>query len=239
MKTYKFKIFFLLIFIYSISFGQDESENTIVAKIEVEQNENMLSLHPSVQNNSSLYYEYNYLLLVKKTDRRNNLSVNRQGGKFTLAPNESKVLSTTIINQSETQTIQATLYIRDEIENQLITKDSIEIKGFVATKVEETSLMTEGMVVDETKTKFGGDFFDNFYSIYSQLPEKHKFIISISELPYRGLTSIIQIKAEQETVYEFFSNPNEDYIKQQAVIALKGVSRYAKSKENLKQEFNY
>lgn len=243
MKTFPLRYLTLFIFLHSFCYGQNESKcenkNAIEAKIEVEQNENMLSLHPSVQNNSSIYYEYNYLLLVKKTDKKNNLSVNRQSGKFTLEPNESKRLSTTSINQSETQDLKAILYIRDENENKLITKDSIEIKGLTTSKVKETSLMIEGLVVNETKTKLGSDFYDEFYSLYNQLPKKHSFIISISEMPYRGQTSIIQVKADQDLLNEFFSNPNEEYNKEQAALSLQRITQYAKSKESIKQEFNY
>lgn len=242
MKTPLLSYLFFTLLIYSFSFGQNESENqnAVEAKIEVEQNENMLSLQPRVQNHSALNLEYNYLLLVKKTDKGNNLSVNRQSGKFTMGPNESKILSSIIINQSQNQIIKAILYIRDENEKKLITKDSIEIKSFNPTsQVEETTLLIEGLVVDETKTRVGADFYDEFFSIYNQSPKKHNFIISISEMPYRGQTSIIQVKADQDLLYEFFSNPNEEFIKEQAAFSIQSINRYAISKESVKQEFNY
>ncbi len=238
MKTIVYFILFFPFFLTK-SNAQESNENLIEANIEIEQTENSITLLPTIQNRSALFFEYNYLFLVKKTDNKNNLSINKQNGKFTLQPGEIKKLSITQLNQSEYQNIKATLYIRDEVHNELITKDSIEIKGIATKVVEETSLMLEGLVVDESKTKFGKDFYDEFYSVYNQYPKKFNFIILISELPHRGQTSIIQVKADQETIHEFFSNPNEEYFKQQVGITLRNLTKYAEEKENLKQEFNY
>lgn len=232
--------FTLFLFLFSLSANaQEVEENQVIAKIEVEQNENFIQLQPTIQNNGELFLEYNYLLLVKKTDRKKNLSVNKQNGRFALSPGEIKNLSTTIINNNDHQTVKAVLYIRDENNNQLITKDSIEIKNSNLTRVDETSLMLKGMVVDESKTKFGKDFYDEFYSTYNQVPEKFNFIILISEQPYRAQTSIIQVKANQDVLYEFFTNPDEEYRKQQVSIALQKVAKYAATKDQIKQEFNY
>ena len=238
MKT----LFYTLIlspFLLIVSFGQEADEVWIEAHIEVQQDENVISLEPTVKNNSSLYLEYNYLLLVKKTTATKNLSINRQSGKFTLEPGEIKTLSLSRVNQGESQNIEAVLYIRDEIQNKLITKDSIEIKPMNTTSVDETSLMLEGMVVDESKTKFGKDFYDSFFSVYNQYPNKFKFIVIISELPYRGQTCIIQVKADYEVVYEFYTHPNEEYNQQQVAMALRQLAKFAEEKENIKQEFNY
>ncbi len=233
-------IYLLLLLLPIFLKAQETDKQTVEANIEINQQENIYTLEPTIQNHTNLFFEYNYLLLVKKTDQNNNLSVNKQGGKFTLEPGEIKKLSTTQINQSENQNIKAILYIRDENENKLIAKDSVEIKTTsISAKVEESSLFMEGLVVDESKTKFGKDFYDSFYSVYNQYPQKYKFIILVSEMPYRGQTSIIQIKVDQDMVYEFYSNPNEEYSQYQVGMALKSISKYADEKEKIKNEFMY
>lgn len=238
MKTIT-SIFIILQLFNFNSYAQEPENKAVEVNIEISQQENIITLQPTIQNHGSLFYEYNYLLLVKKTDQNANLSVNKQGGKFTLEPGEVKKLSTTQINQAESQNIKAILYIRDENENKLITKDSIEIKGLITDKVEESSLFIEGLVVDESKTKFGKDFYDNFFNVYNQYPKKYKFIILISEMPYRGQTSIIQVKIDQEVIYEFYTNPNEEYSKYQVGVALQGVAKYAENQAKIKQEFIY
>lgn len=228
----------ILQFILPSSFAQ-KKDKMIETNIEILQTENDITFQPTIQNHSSLFFEYNYLLLVKKTDENSNISVNKQSGKFTLEPGEIKKLSSSKANQSPNQSIKAILYIRDENENKLISKDSVEIKGSTLQKVEETSLFMEGLVVDESKTKFGKEFYDQFYSIYQQYPKKHKFIILISELPFRGQTSIIQVKIDQETIYEFYTNPNEEYTIQQVSVALRNIEKYAENLQKIKKEFIY
>ena len=240
MKTIIPYLLLTILPIFTYAQIEDEIDKLIEASIEIIESENSITLQPKVQNKSTLFFEYNFLLLVKKTDLKNNLSVNKQSGKFALNPGEIKNLSTTQLNQSENLNIKAILYIRDEAHNKLITKDSIEIKSEnISKQVDETSLMMEGLVVDESKTKFGKDFYDQFYSTYNQFPKKYNFIITVSELPHRGQTSIIQIKADQETIHEFFSNPSEEYSTQQVGLSLRHLAKYAEDKENINKEFIY
>lgn len=231
---------FILFYFISLSnqlYAQNESQ--ITAKINVERNGLMMNIHPTVQNHTSLYFEYNYLLLVRKTDSKNNLSINKQSGKFTLQPHESKRLAYTQVNLSNQQKIIVHLYIRDEEKNELIIKDSIAIEDLSMSKVNEKELIIHGLVIDETKTKFGSEFYDDFFSIYNQLPDKYPFIITISELPYRGQTSIISVRVDQDKIYEFFSNPDQEYLEQQAINALRRIAAYSENINRINQEFNY
>lgn len=239
MKTQIYIVLLLLMNFGGIVLAQNSNDSLIIAKIETEHMENNILFKPTVQNLSPLHFEYNYLLLIKKKDLKNNVSVNKQSGKFTLSPQETKVLSTSQIKQSENQNIKAYLYIRDENQNKLIAKDSLEFNNKNIAKVEETSLIMEGIVIDESKTKFGKDFYDAFYSVYNQYPKKFNLIITINEQPFRGRTSIVQINADQELVYEFFSNPDEDYTKQQVITSLNSIAAYAQNKEKLTKEFNF
>ncbi len=219
---------------FLLSMGIGRAQSSVKASITIEQNEDRISIQPVVQNRGALYLSYNYLLLVKKTDVGNNLSINNQSGKFTLEPGEIKTLSRLQINISKEQNIKAYLYIRDEEENRLITKDSVEIDNRQASVVKERSLMNiSGVVVDESKTKMGRDFYDLFYSVYHQYPNKFNFVITITELPFRGLTSKVQVNVQQNTIYEFLGNPNEEYIKHQVAVSLSRLSQYAQSNPNV------
>lgn len=211
-----------------ICYSQKSGTEDLIAKIKKEQTENVLSLSANVQNLSSLYFDYNYLLLVKKTNSQKNLSINRQGGKFTLEPQESKVLSKTRINTNNQSLIQAFLYIRDEDKNELIAKDSLIIKSNTRTKPKqkEPELLLSGMIINHTKTKFGKDFYDDLFSKYNQFSKKFNFVITISEHPFRGMTTAIEVKANRDIVYKFFSNPDEEYRERQVSQTLKSLWRY-------------
>lgn len=218
---------------------QEHSDSLVIARIETETDENGITFIPLVQNKTQLHNEYNYLLLVKKTDDQNNLSIEKQSGKFTLTPNETKTLSSIHLNNTQKINLKALLYIRDENQNILIAKDSIAINAKeLLAPIKETSLMPLGILVDDTKTKFGKDYYDSFFSAYNQLPQKFDFIVQVSEMPHRGQTSIIQVIAENEVVLEFFSRPDEEYIKYQVSQTLRSLSQLAQNK-SLKNEFKY
>lgn len=229
---------FVFVLWFPTVYAQDDPSDFIEVKIEVKETENDISIEPGIHNTGPFFYEYNYLLLVKKTDKRKNISINKQDGRFTLEPNEYKTLSTVKLAQLKNENIDVYLYIRDENENKLIKKDSIAIIKTTGL-VDESSLMMEGLVVDETKTRMGKDFYDQFFSSYNQMPRKHKFIVTISEMPYRGQSSIIQLRADQDLLMEFFANPDDEYNKQQVAIALTNLNRYAENKERIKKEFIY
>lgn len=235
----------ILIFVFcsmfaNVCFAQENRDSLIVAKIEVVQSENTLTFNPTVQNKGVYHYELDYLLLVKKTDANKNLSVSQQKGKFTLEPNQIESLSSTTVNQTSKQKITAILFIRDEVANKLITKDSIQITTKELRPIKESTLMVmKGIVVDDSKTKMGRDYYDAFYSTYNQYPTKFDFIINISELPHRGLSSIVQVKVDQDLILEFFANPDEEFIKAQVAVTFQKLISYAKSRGKLKNEFTY
>lgn len=237
----RFTIILLLFsFLSIVSMAQENKDSLIVAKIEVVQSENTLTFHPTVQNKGVYHYELDYLLLVKKTDANKNLSVSQQKGKFTLLPNQIESLSTTTVNQTSKQKITAILYIRDEVENRLITKDSVQIITEELIPIKESSLsIMKGIVVDDSKTKIGKDYYDLFYSTYNQYPTKFDFIINILELPYRGLSSIIQVKVDQDLILEFFTNPDEEFLKEQVAATFQRLTSYASNRGKLKNEFTY
>lgn len=224
-----------------IAYGQNESsaEPTVEAKIELNEKENLIEFVPAIHNQSALFLEYNYLFLVKKSDKDNNLSMNKQSGKFTLDPGESKKLSSIVVNRTQDQNIEAVLYIRDELENKLIFKDSLEILMIRNHKVDESKLMMSGFVLNDTKTKFGNEFYDEFYSLYNRLPTKYDFILNIEEMPYQAMTSVIRVKDDQTVIYEFFTNPAPDYMEMQSKIAMSKVMQYALQKESIKKELKY
>ncbi len=236
----RFIVLLFCTFFSMVSVAQEDRDSLIVAKIEVVQSENTLTFKPTVQNKGVYHYELDYLLLVKKTDADKNLSVSQQKGKFTLLPNAVESLSNTTINQTRKQKITAILFIRDEVANKLITKDSVQIITKELRPIKESSLMVmKGIVVDDSKTKMGRDYYDAFYSTYNQYPSKFDFIINISELPHRGLSSIIQVKVDQDLIFEFFTNPDEEFIKEQVGLTFQRLISYANSKGKLKNEFTY
>lgn len=224
------------------TYGQEDKK--INARIESSLLENQIILKAIVMNNTTVYKELNYLLVSIKKGNGGNFSNNQQSGKFSVNPNEVKILSEISVNLESKDALKAFLYIRDEETQKLVAKDSLELNGDLfkkkTAKVEEDAAYElRGLTIDETKTKVGKDFYDLFYMQYSQLPDKSSSAITITELPLRGTSGQINIRIEDKIIYSFMTNPAEDYLKEQLVYSLKYIKEFNAKKNLIKNEFIY
>ncbi|WPO90117.1 CsgE family curli-type amyloid fiber assembly protein [Chryseobacterium sp. HR92] len=224
------------------TYGQEDKK--INARIESSLLENQVILTAIVMNNTPVYKELNYLLVSIKKGNGGNLSNNQQNGKFSVNPNEVKILSEISVNLESKDALKAFLYIRDEETQKLVAKDSLELNSDLfkkkTAKVEEDAAYElRGLTIDETKTKVGKDFYDLFYMQYSQLPDKSSSAVTITELPLRGTSGQINIQIEDKIIYSFMTNPAEDYLKEQLVYSLKYIKEFNAKKNLIKNEFIY
>ena len=243
MKTLR-----LILLISLLSFSgkllAQEDKKSISSKIESVFVEGILKLKASATNNSNTYKELNYLFVSIKKGGSGNLSNNKQSGKFTLNPEESKPLSEMSINVQKNDAIKIFLYIKDEQTQILLSKDSLEInaqkfQNKISNINEDEIFELKGLTIDETKTKIGKDFYDLFFMEYSKLPEKFGNTVTIGELPSFGRSSQISVVVEDKTLYSFMSNPSDDFLKEQANMTMKILLDYQQKKSLIKNEFRY
>lgn len=242
MKNFMFIYNFLFVFLSVFTYGQEDKK--IVVKIEKEVIEKQLKIKALVTNNTSTYQELNYLLISIKKGTSGNLSNNKQSGKFSINPGESKSLSEMSVNLEKGDALKAFLYIRDEEAQKLIAKDSLEInqdffKKTVSVVEKEEAFELSGLTIDDTKSKVGKDFYDLFYIQYSQIPDKSNSAITITELPARGTSGQINIQIDDKVVYSFMTNPSEDYLKEQLDFTLRYIKDFNSRKNLIKNEFIY
>ncbi|MCS4305070.1 curli production assembly/transport protein CsgE [Chryseobacterium sp. BIGb0232] len=231
-----------LFFLSVLGYGQEDKK--VTARIENSTLENQIKIKAVVINNTAVYKELNYLLITIKKGNGGNLSNNQQSGKFSVNPNEVKVLSEISVNLESKDALKAFLYIRDEESKALVAKDSLELNSDLFKKktarIEDDAVYElKGLTIDETKTKVGKDFYDMFYIQYSQLPDKSVSAITISELPLRGTSGQINIQIDDKIIYSFMTNPGEDYLKEQLAFSLKYIKEFTAKKNLIKNEFIY
>lgn len=243
MKNFKFILYQLFFIILSVfTYAQDDKK--IVAKIEKEVIEKQLKIKALITNNTSTYQELNYLLISIKKGAGGNLSNNKQSGKFSINPNESKSLSEMSVNLEKQDALKAFLYIRDEQTQKLLSKDSLEInqdffKKNVSVVEKEEAYEISGLMIDETKSKIGKDFYDLFYIQYNQNPDKSNSAITITELPARGTSGQINIQVDDKVIYSFMTNPSEDYLREQLDFTLRYIKDFNSRRNLIKNEFIY
>lgn len=93
-------------------------------------------------------------------------------------------------------------------------------------KTEEPDIALNNMVIDETRSPFGGDYFDRFRS-QLEFPEgQQTFFVRVIEHPVPGRASQIAIEVNHEVVYQFQLQPGYEQVIEIADASADGLSRH-------------
>jgi len=224
-------IFFVLVCFPLLMISQNEkTKNYIQAKIRVVKNDNLVNIYAKAINNSGMIHEnLNYTLFLVKKDRANNYSKNSQSGKFSLLVDETKTLSKQQLNFNDKGDIKIFLYVRNN--KKLIAIDSVNItlidKKYSHQKIEEENIELTGLIIENTMTKLGKDFYDYFNQISQLNNINYPFIIIINEKPsLGGRNSEVSIVVNDEVLYLFRTQPNEEYLYNNAMEANRKIYKY-------------
>jgi hypothetical protein len=233
LKYSRYSAFLLLLF----CLGKTTvfSQENVNAKILNTVRDNLIALKAVAQNNDEIYkYDYSYLFFLLKKGPNGNYSKNSQSGKFSLEPYEEKELAILNVNIQKNEEINIFLFLRKN--GVLISKDSLRfftIDNENEMVLDESEFEIKGIVVDEAITKIGKDFHEYFYQIYNLSGNKYPFIITIKEKPSFGRSSIISIEVDDNKIDEFYSKPDEEYLRAIAISTLQKLSLYAKQRKLL------
>lgn len=94
-----------------------------------------------------------------------------------------------------------------------------------------------GIVLDDTKTKIGKDFYDKYYYKYNDIGINANKIVTIGEEFSFGRNTKIMITVNNEIVYEFFSRPEDDFIEAVAQESIEATYYYLKELEQQSKNF--
>lgn len=78
----------------------------------------------------------------------------------------------------------------------------------------DSGLEFGGMVIDETQSKIGRDFYDVFYRYWDAPRNAGDFVITISEQPMPSMGTMVNIEINDTKVYQSRLQPRYDYITQ-------------------------
>src|SRR5690606_8623885 len=105
-------------------FAQKADE--ITGKIITENNEGQIKIKAAAISSSQTFKDLNYILITLKKGK-SGTSSNKQSGKFSLKPNETRILSETDVNLSDKDGLKVYLFLKDEESDRTIAKDSLKI----------------------------------------------------------------------------------------------------------------
>ncbi|MBE15916.1 MAG: CsgE family curli-type amyloid fiber assembly protein [Dokdonia sp.] len=236
----------------------------VVAKIDLETRNELVYIVGTAINASKLSQSIRYVLsanLVQEDGRRLR---NEQSGRLVMEVGQQADLSEITVSAKETARVILLLLIYDEKEN-IIGKDRIVLnddesqsqKVSVSDQVQrvvarrnkdgigsedvsrsgEDGLELSNLVTDDMKTKPGRDFVTLFYSDYQRYKiNSGKYIISLKEVLAIGNNTKIEVRVGNDIVWQFFTRPRYDFLKDQAFEAIKKVYQKLKALKEQKSD---
>lgn len=215
----------------------------VKAIIEVTPSEKLFKIVAKAENiskiNHSLLYE---LKVIKEDNNSGNITNNTQSGRFVIEPGDIKKLSFTTINGTNGKEKIILLLLLRNLENNIIGKVRIVISENKVLNSDHDNKTTfdiqskdgiklTGVVLEKTKTKPGRDFYSFFYSQFLTYNFKDSRTVMVEEVFSRGRTTKIHVKVDNVKVYEFFLQPNTDFLKTNAEKAVKIIYNYFSKKK--------
>ena len=88
----------------------------------------------------------------------------------------------------------------------------------------------DGIVLDETRSKTGRDFYNAFYESWSKRDGVENSVVRIAEKPGPGLGSIVFVEVNYEEIFELRLRPGDQRTKQAGDIAAERTLNYLKEK---------
>jgi len=108
-------------------------------------------------------------------------------------------------------------------------------KPFNANDIE---IEIDGLLIDDTKTKAGKDFYDLFYNQWEAPAGAKNYSITLSEKPFRLSSTLIAILINEEVVYQAILQPRQDLIENQTEEAISMVEDYLTNYEEIMKQLN-
>lgn len=96
----------------------------------------------------------------------------------------------------------------------------------------------DGLLVDDTKTKAGKDFYDLFYSSWIVPAGAKNFTITVSEKPFRLTSTLIVVLINDNPVYQSILQPRQDIIEGLSVDAIMTTQSYLANYEEIMKQLN-
>lgn len=237
MKTL---IAILVVFLFVNTSAQET--DGVTGKIITENIEGLLKIKAVATSNASTFSGLNYILVSVKKGKSGSSS-NKQSGKFSLKPNESRAISEININLAKNDALKVYLFVNDDETNKVLSKDSLEVNtasfGSEVNFIPERNMELSGLTIDDTKTRLGQQFYEAFFKKYNQLSKKFEGTVTVSEQPTFGRNSRIMVSQDDQMIHNFFSKPDEELIESEADRALANLIEFNRRNSVRSKEFKY
>lgn len=105
-------------------------------------------------------------------------------------------------------------------------------------KSNDVEIEIDGLLVDDTKTKMGKDFYDLFYGSWQAPPGAKNYTITVSEKPFRLTSTQIVVSINDNSVYQAILQPRQDIVEALAMDAIANTQSYLANYEEIMKQLN-
>ena len=224
------------------------------AKIQTENTNGIIIITGTAFNKTELTSSLKYkLTLYNLSESKDNIE-EEQGSRFILSANKKVNLSsiTSRLNGDEKKIAILLIY---NLDDELVAQDSVVFnKGdkdkiikkaaldSALKKEQEKSkdvslavkdgLELRGIIVEDTKTKPGREFYRLFYSLYTKNNINGNKVVKIKEVLALGRNTKIEVIVGDDMVFSFFVRPSLEYLTQINDYAIIKVYKHFKNSKN-------
>ncbi|MBO3269071.1 hypothetical protein J4D97_00295 [Hymenobacter defluvii] len=93
-----------------------------------------------------------------------------------------------------------------------------------------------GLVMDQTVTKIGHDFYDAFYAGFEAPVGVQDFLVTISERPARGNSALVAVSVNNEDLLEFPLQPRQELVEEAASQAIALAIEYLQTSQEISRQ---
>jgi len=112
------------------------------------------------------------------------------------------------------------------------------VKQVKTAKSTDYEIEIDGLLVDDTKTKTGKDFYDLFYSRWEPPKGAKNYTISVSEKPFRLTSTLIVVSINDNPVYQSILQPRQDIVEGLSDDAISTTYSYLANYEEILKQLN-
>ncbi|WP_397362131.1 CsgE family curli-type amyloid fiber assembly protein [Olleya sp. R77988] len=237
----------------SIKISAQLINNEVEAKIQTDNQNDYVTVKATAFNKTEITKSLIYKFVVFNKEESVNSIEDQKNERFILTANQKIDLPSITFNLNKDQKKIVVLLIYD-LDNNIIgqdrvvfndnSKDAIEKKKKVLEKLKQQQkqsqdvnvegrdgLELKGIVVEDTKTKPGRDFYKLFYSLYTQNNINGKKVVTIKEILALGRNTKIEVIVGDDKIFSFFVRPSSEYLTKMNDYAIIRVYKHFKNLE--------
>lgn len=99
-----------------------------------------------------------------------------------------------------------------------------------------SDLEIDGLIIDETRSKVAHNFYEYFYNKWTTPANVKGYLITIREMPSRGLASRISIEINGENLVERALEPRDEVLEQTAGQLVAAIQNYLQKQQTVSNE---